>query len=192
MTYSKTWQRPFQTCSPCDSCGRPLTCCTLSDLPIGSDGRTRCLMSPFGTITGRCTPSTTRFIFGRPAWMRSLIKPEQGRALAYIDWSSQEYGIGAVLSGDSAMLADYRDWRALPLAFAKRTGTWFLPHATKTHRTGKPSTRTSSRPSSWVRNMAWASRRWPCASTSPSSTPATCFERIERPTASSGSGATAP
>ena len=102
-------------------------------LPIGSDGRNRCLMNPFGTITGRCTPSSTKFIFGRPAWMRSLIRPEEGRALAYIDWSSQEYGIGAVLSGDSAMLADYETGDPY-LGFAKRTGM-VPPHATKrTHR----------------------------------------------------------
>ena len=52
----------------------------LADLPVGRDGRNRCLMSPFGTITGRCTPSTSKFIFSRPAWMRSLIRPEEGRA----------------------------------------------------------------------------------------------------------------
>jgi hypothetical protein len=93
----------------------------LSDLPVGSDGRNRCLLNPFGTITGRCAPSTSGYIFGRPAWMRSLVKPEEGRALAYIDWSSQEYGIGAVLSGDSAMTADYE--RGDPyLAFGKRIG----------------------------------------------------------------------
>src|SRR5262249_43720264 len=78
-----------------------------ADLPVGSDGRNRCLMSPFGTIPGRCTPSTSRFIFARPAWMRSLVRPEEGKALAYVDWSGEEYGIGAVLSGDPAMLADY-------------------------------------------------------------------------------------
>jgi DNA polymerase-1 len=91
----------------------------LANLPIGADGRNRCLFSPFGTITGRCAPSTTRFIFGRPAWMRSLIRPEEGRALAYIDWSSQEYGVGAVLSGDAAMIADYEAGDPY-LGFAKR------------------------------------------------------------------------
>src|SRR5262249_21172361 len=45
----------------------------LADLPVGTDGRNRCMMSPFGTTTGRCAPSTTRFILARPAWMRSLI-----------------------------------------------------------------------------------------------------------------------
>jgi DNA polymerase I-like protein with 3'-5' exonuclease and polymerase domains len=105
----------------------------LADLPVGSDGRSRCLMSPFGTITGRCAPSTSRFLFGRPAWMRSLIRPEEGRALASIDWSSQEYGIGAVLSGDGAMLADYEIGDPY-LGFGMRIG--MVPqHASKrTHR----------------------------------------------------------
>ena len=36
--------------------------------------------------------------------MRGLIKPTEGRALAYIDWSSQEVYIAAQLSGDPALL----------------------------------------------------------------------------------------
>jgi DNA polymerase I-like protein with 3'-5' exonuclease and polymerase domains len=105
----------------------------LADLPVGRDGRNRCLLSPFGTITGRCAPSTSRFIFCRAAWMRSLIRPEEGRALAYIDWSSQEFGIGAVLSGDKAMIADYEAGDPY-LAFAKRISL-VPPEATKqTHR----------------------------------------------------------
>jgi hypothetical protein len=93
----------------------------LADLPFGADDRNRCLMSPFGTITGRCAPSTSKFVFARPAWMRSLIRPEEGRALAYIDWSSQEYGIGAVLSDDRAMIVDYEAGDPY-LGFAKRIG----------------------------------------------------------------------
>lgn len=105
----------------------------IADLPVGRDGRNRCLMSPFGTITGRCAPSTSKFIFSRPAWMRSLIRPQEGRALAYIDWSSQEYGIGAVLAGDAAMVADYEAGDPY-LGFAKRIGM-VPPNATKrTHR----------------------------------------------------------
>lgn len=80
----------------------------VSDLPIGKDGRNRVLFSPFGTKTGRNAPSTTKFIFGRSAWMRSLIKPETGKALAYIDWSQQEIGEAAALSGDQAMQQAYR------------------------------------------------------------------------------------
>lgn len=105
----------------------------LNDLPVGRDGRNRCLMSPFGTITGRCAPSTSKFIFARPAWMRSLIRPEEGRALAYVDWSSQEYGIGAVLSGDDAMLTDYQNGDPY-LGFAKRIGMVPADATKKTHR----------------------------------------------------------
>ncbi|HEX3152330.1 MAG TPA: DNA polymerase [Gemmataceae bacterium] len=105
----------------------------LADLPVGRDGRNRCLLSPFGTITGRCAPSTSGFIFGRAAWMRSLIRPEEGQALAYIDWSSQEYGIGAVLSGDPEMIADYE--RGDPyLGFAKRIGMVPQEGTKHTHR----------------------------------------------------------
>ncbi len=105
----------------------------LTDLPIGSDGRNRCLMSPFGTITGRCAPSTSRFIFARPAWMRSLIRPEEGRGLAYLDWSSQEYAIGAVLSGDPAMIADY-DAGDPYLGFGTRIGMVPAGATKQTHR----------------------------------------------------------
>jgi hypothetical protein len=105
----------------------------LADLPVGADERNRCLMSPFGTITGRCAPSTSKFIFARPAWMRSLIRPEEGRALAYIDWSSQEYGVGAVLSGDQAMITDYEAGDPY-LGFARRIGMVPADATKQTHR----------------------------------------------------------
>src|SRR5579862_1066048 len=47
------------------------------------------------------------FIFAPAKWARFLIKPPEGRAIAYIDWSCQEYGIGAILSGDQNMLRSY-------------------------------------------------------------------------------------
>jgi hypothetical protein len=103
------------------------------DLPIGNDGRNRCLMSPFGTITGRCAPSTSKFIFARPAWMRFLVRPEESRALGHIDWSSQEYGIGAVLSGDPAMIADYQAGDPY-LGFARRIGMVPADATKQTHR----------------------------------------------------------
>jgi hypothetical protein len=129
----KDMAESYSSLQPLRQLRQALAMLHLANLPVGKDGRNRCLMSPFGTITGRCAPSTTRFIFGRPAWMRSLIKPEEGRALAYIDWSSQEYGIGAVLSADSAVTADYEAGDPY-LGFAKRIGM-VPPHATKqTHR----------------------------------------------------------
>lgn len=80
----------------------------LNDLAVGGDGRNRCLLSPFRAKTGRNAPSTSKFIFGPAAWIRSLIRPEPGWAMAYIDWSQQEFGIAAALSGDANMLAAYQ------------------------------------------------------------------------------------
>jgi hypothetical protein len=90
-----------------------------SDLAVGSDGRNRCLLSPFRSITGRNQPSNARFIFGPSVWLRSLIKPEPGRAVAYVDWSQQEFGIAAALSGDRAMLDAYTSGDPY-LTFAKQ------------------------------------------------------------------------
>ena len=93
----------------------------LEKLAVGSDGRNRTLLSPFRSITGRNQPSTSRSIFGGAAWLRSLVKPEPGTALAYLDWGQQEFGIGAALSRDENMMAAYLS--ADPyLAFARQAG----------------------------------------------------------------------
>ena len=79
----------------------------LNRLAVGSDGRNRCLLSPFGSKTARNLPSNAKFIFGPSTWLRSLIKPEPGRAIAYIDYAQQEFAIAAVLSKDTAMQEAY-------------------------------------------------------------------------------------
>ncbi len=66
---------------------RPVARCGSTDLAVGRDGRNRYLLSAFGSKTGRNQPSNTRFIFGPSAWLRGLIKPGEGRAVAYVDWS---------------------------------------------------------------------------------------------------------
>lgn len=90
-------------------------------LQVGDDGRNRVLLSVFRSKTGRNQPSNSRFIFGLPAWMRGLIQPPPGYALAYIDWSQQEFGIAAALSGDPAMMAAYASGDPY-LEFAKQAG----------------------------------------------------------------------
>jgi hypothetical protein len=80
----------------------------LKALAVGSDGRNRVLLSPFRARTGRNQPSNSKFIFGPSRWLRGLIKPEPGRAIAYVDWSQQEFGIAAFLSGDRAMMEAYQ------------------------------------------------------------------------------------
>lgn len=93
----------------------------LSDLPVGSDGRNRCLLSPFASKTGRNQPSTSKFMFGPAVWLRSLIKPEKGKVLAYIDYEQQEFMIAAALSKDECMKAAYETGDPY-LAFAKQAG----------------------------------------------------------------------
>ena len=93
----------------------------LEELAVGPDGRNRTMLSPFGARTGRNTPSNTRFIFEPAVWLRGLIKPGPGRALAYVDWSSQEVAIAAALSGDASLL-DAVESGDPYLVFAKRSG----------------------------------------------------------------------
>jgi DNA polymerase I len=91
----------------------------LADLAVGDDGRNRTLLSPFRARTGRNQPSNSKFIFGPAVWLRSLIKPPPGYAVAYVDWSQQEFGIAAALSDDMAMQAAYHSGDPY-LAFAKQ------------------------------------------------------------------------
>ena len=93
----------------------------LSNLTVGSDARNRCLISPFRSKTSRNQPSNSRFIFGPSVWLRGLIKPEHGFGLAYIDYSQQEFGIAAALSGDTAMQEAYLSGDPY-LSFAKQAG----------------------------------------------------------------------
>ena len=104
----------------------------LSDLAVGRDGRNRTILSAFRSRTGRNQPSNSRYIFGPAVWLRSLIKPPPGWAVAYLDWSQQEFGIAAALSGDAAMQAAYRSGDPY-LAFAKQAGAVPADATRKTH-----------------------------------------------------------
>ena len=101
----------------------------LHELAVGGDGRNRCLLSAFGSRSSRNQPSTSAYIFGPSTWLRSLITPGPGRAVAYVDWSQQELAIAAYLSGDQAMLEAYQSGDFY-LAFAVRAGA-APPDATK-------------------------------------------------------------
>lgn len=105
----------------------------LFDLAVGRDSRNRCMLSPFRARTGRNQPSNSKFIFGPSAWIRSLIKPGEGRAIAYVDWSQQEMGIAGALSGDSAMMDAYTSGDPY-LAFAKKAGAVPQDATKQTHK----------------------------------------------------------
>jgi hypothetical protein len=104
----------------------------LRELAVGSDGRNRALLSPYRAKTGRNQPSNSRFIFGPSTWLRGLIKPEPGMAVAYVDWSSQEIGIAAALSGDGAMMDAYRSGDAY-LRFGQQAGRIPADGTKRTH-----------------------------------------------------------
>ena len=111
--------RSYPRISPLRELRGSLSEMRLSDLHVGRDGRNRTPLWPFSSRTGRNQPSNTKFIFGPSVWLRGLIKPEPEYALAYIDWSQQEFGIAAALSGDLVMQAAYESGDPY-LAFAKQ------------------------------------------------------------------------
>ena len=76
-------------------------------LELGADNRVRCPARPFATKTGRNAPSSNAYILSLSKHYRSLIQPAPGRALAVIDFCSQDIGIAAALSGDANLLEDY-------------------------------------------------------------------------------------
>jgi DNA polymerase I len=78
-----------------------------NDVPVGEDGRARTGIRPFASSTSRNQPSTSEFLYGASKWIRNFIQPEPGHALIYFDYSAEEVGIAAALSGDMSMQADY-------------------------------------------------------------------------------------
>src|SRR5262249_31540721 len=77
------------------------------NLAVGADGRNRCMLSAYRSKTSRNQPSNSAYAFGLNAAFRSLIKPEPGMALVYLDFSGQEFAIAAYYSGDQNKIAAY-------------------------------------------------------------------------------------
>ena len=103
-------------------------------LAVGPDGRNRTVLWPFQAKTSRTQPKASLWIFSPAVWLRSLIKPKPGMAVAYIDYSSMEFLIAAALSDGHCgpinnMLDMYRSGDPYK-AFAQRVGA--IPeHITK-------------------------------------------------------------
>ncbi len=102
-------------------------------LTIGEDGRNRSRLLPFRSVTGRTQFSTAACVMGYPKVFRHLIQPPTGWSLVYIDYRTQEIGIGAVLSGDTEMIAAYQDGDFY-IGFARRCGAVPDNATKKTHR----------------------------------------------------------
>jgi len=121
--------RAYPIIAPLHELRHALSDMRLNDLSVGEDGRNRTILSAFRARTGRNQPSNSKFIFGPSVWLRGLIKPGPGHAVAYIDWSNQEFGIAAKLSGDQNMMDAYNSGDPY-LAFGKQCGR-VPPDATK-------------------------------------------------------------
>jgi hypothetical protein len=104
------------------------------DLKIGADGRARANLIPFGTLTGRCAPSTSAYIYAMAGWLRSLIRPRPGWAIGHLDWAQEEIGIAATLSRDPALLQAYESGDVY-LTFGKQCGLIPPGGTTATHKT---------------------------------------------------------
>lgn len=93
------------------------------------------LSLPFYTVTGRNQPMAARgFLLNLPPWLRHVIRPHPGQVLIACDWSKQEIGIAAALSGDEALITAFRS-ADIYLELAKMAGA-VPPEGTKdTHET---------------------------------------------------------
>jgi DNA polymerase-1 len=96
---------------------------------LGSDGRVRAYLNPYGSQSARYQPPSTSFMFLKPAWTRTLVHPSSNRAICGIDYKSEEALIGALNSNDKAMIEAYKSGDVY-LDFAKRAGA-IPPHGTK-------------------------------------------------------------
>ena len=93
-------------------------------LAVGADGRNRTVLWPFKAKTSRTQPKASEWIFSPAVWLRSLIKPGPGMAVAYVDYSSMEFLIAAAQSDghcgpNNPMLDMYQSGDPY-LSFAKR------------------------------------------------------------------------
>jgi DNA polymerase I len=75
-------------------------------LPIGRDGRNRPSLFPFCTATGR--NAHAKSLYNAHSGMRSFMLFQPDTIGAYLDWRTQEVGIAAVQSSDTALMEAYR------------------------------------------------------------------------------------
>jgi|TARA_B100000315_G_C14559463_1_gene579788 DNA polymerase I-like protein with 3'-5' exonuclease and polymerase domains len=80
----------------------------LTNYILGADGKVRTSLNMFGTLTGRCSPSTAKYPLNASKWARNFIKPSWGEKLYYIDYVAQEPAIMGYLSNDKNLINNYQ------------------------------------------------------------------------------------
>ena len=88
---------------------------------LGSDGRVRSWLNPYGSQTSRFQPKATSFIPLKAAWMRAMIQPPKNHYILGVDYSSEEFLISACWSEDENMYNAYKSGDVY-LYFAKLAG----------------------------------------------------------------------
>ena len=74
---------------------------------VGADKRVRPYMNHYGAQSSRSQPAASGFMFLKPAWMRALVLPDEGKFMAGIDYGSQEFFVSALESQDQNMIDAY-------------------------------------------------------------------------------------
>jgi|TARA_R110001592_G_scaffold150994_1_gene377169 DNA polymerase-1 len=98
------------------------------------DGRLRCSLNGFGSITSRSQPSSSKNPLGAGKWARNFIKPGWGHELFYLDYKAQEPAIQGYLSGDPVLMEAYNT-HDIYITTAQKLGMINDPNATKaTHK----------------------------------------------------------
>lgn len=88
---------------------------------VGSDSMCRPYLGQYVAQSSRFQPASTGYLFLKPAFLRSLCHPPKGFLMGSIDYSSQEFLLAALLSGDKKMLEAYKEGDVY-LYFAKQSG----------------------------------------------------------------------
>ena len=105
----------------------------LTSYAPGIDGKVRTSFNMFGTVTGRASPSSSRYPFSAGKWARNFIKPSFGSWLVYLDYASQEPGVMGYLSRDENLISAYQSGD-IYIHTAKLFGFW-KESATKDQKT---------------------------------------------------------
>jgi hypothetical protein len=158
-------------------------------LAVGKDGRNRTVLWPFKAKTSRTQPKAAQWIFSPAVWLRSLIKPEPGMAVAYIDYSAMEFLLAASSSDGhcgpvNRMLNMYQSGDPY-LSFAKAVGA--IPdHITKQTLGNYARCAIATRSCCWRCSMACRPKHWPLASASRHSKRTRCSTSITHNSARTG------
>jgi hypothetical protein len=128
----KDMANAYPQLSPLRELRHALSDLKMDEVVVSPDGRNRCGLRPYVTKTSRNAPAASKYIGGPSCWMRSLIKPPPGYAIAYLDYEQQEIAIAAALSGDLHMQTDYLSGDFY-VGFGKRAGHIPPDGTKKTH-----------------------------------------------------------